>query len=408
MFMKLALVMLAGCGAAAAPHTISITAPATAHWTSATVITHYSETTLKSSMTGTDFTVPDPDIELVVRAGDAGHSIPLIRIPTNLFSLPEMISAEDIAKIQFQLAASPDGTWLAISADRGASWVAVDPESLMTCKHLGLVGSPSTFWARMPSPRQIALAIMKGGHDRESAVPWVSTHVDDPSVLPMVTELFFAQSDDQGSDPTLLDKMKTVPKATLLHGLEHASANHMRVAWEVTELLWKEPETQAALAGWITSAMAPDGPTIFDSKLVGDWEFTRDVWDLARLVERDHATPEAEQAAIAVIVKLSQLLPSAEERTHAETFGTVGRPWGMVRWASAQAAVTYAIQILVVAHSDTARTAIAAADFDRKGWGPVAVRYTDPVKDYQVDRGGFATSDVDAWFVWASARLAKP
>lgn len=407
--MKLALVMLAGCGAAAAPHTTSITAPATAHWTSATVITHYSETTVKSSMIGTDFTVPETDIELVVRVGDAGHSTPLFDIPTDALGLPEMTSAEDIAKIQFQLAASPDGTWLAISADRGATWMAVDPESLMTCKHLGLRGSPSTFWARMPSPRQLALAIMKGGHGHESALPWVTTHIDDPSVLPIVTELFFDQSDEHyASDPTLLEKMKTVPKATLLHGLEHASEHHMRVASQVAELLWTEPETQAALAGWITSAMAPDGPTIFDSKLVGDWELTRDVWDLARLVERDHATPEAEQAAIAVIVKLSQLLPSPEERKRAAALGTVGQPWGMVRWPSAQAAVTYAIQILVAAHSDAARAAIAAADFDRKAWAPVAVRYTDPVKDYQVDRGSYAAGDVDAWFVWASARLAKP
>ena len=406
--MKLALVMLAGCGAAAAPHTVSITAPSSAHWTSATVITHYSETTIKSSMIGTNFTLPETGIELVVRAGDAGHSTPLFDIPTDTLGLPEMTSAEDLAKIQFQLAASPDGTWLAVSADRGATWLAVDPESLMTCQHLALHGAPSTFWARMPSPRQLALAIMKGGHAGESALPWVATHVDDPSVLPMVTELFFAQSDERDADSTLLEKMKTVPKATLLHGLEHASAHHMRVASQLAELLWREPETQAALAGWITSAMAPDGPTIFDTKLVGDWEFTRDVWDLARLVERDHATPEAEQAAIAVIVKLSQLLPSAEERERAAALGTRGHPWGMVRWVSAEAAVTYAIQILVAAHSDAGRAAIAAADFDRKAWAPVAVRYTDPIKDYQVDSSAYSTADVDAWFVWASSRLAKP
>lgn len=408
--MKLALVMLVGCGAAAAPHTTSITAPAAAHWTSATVITRYSETTLKSSMTGTDFTVPNTEIELVVRAGDAGHSTALFDIPTNALGIPEMTSAVDIAKIQFLLAVSPDGTWLAISADRGATWVAVDPESLMTCAHLGLRGSPSTFWSRMPSPKQLALAIMKGGHDRESALPWVTTHIDDPSVLPMATDLFFDQ-DDQNTivDPTVAEKIKTVPKALLFHGLAHARERHMRVAWQVAELLWTEPDTQVALAGWITSAMAPDGPKVFDSKLVGDWEFARDVWDLARLVERDRATPDAEKAAIAVIVKLSQLLPSDEDRRRAAALGTVGRPWSMVRWPSAQAAVTYAIQILVAAHTDAARVAIAAADFDRKAWASLpAVRYTDPVKDYQVDRGGYMAGDVDAWFVWASAQLAKP
>ena len=71
--------------------------------------------------------------------------------------------------------------------------------------------------------------------------------------------------------------------------------------------------------------------------------------------------------------------------------------------------MTYALQILVAAHTDAARVAIAAADFDRKAWAPLpVVRYTDPVKDYQVERGGYLAGDVDAWFVWASAQLAKP
>ena len=423
-----ALLVLAfvGCGPALGPHSTTLQAPASAKWTSATVITHHSTLDVHNSMIGGTTTHDVVDVELVVHhANGEGHSLDLVSDYHGAFGI-EMLP-RDLARREFQLAASPDGTWLVVSADHGATWLLVDPDAMVMCRHLGLRGRPETFWSRLPAGRALALDLVAAAngargtlgidhaqddHELKQARDWVAEHGNEPGLMPVLAATVLARPDNIDVDSAALEVVHAHMSDPEVRGkvraaLEHPVEGRLSGAAIATYLLWDVPDLQlqAPLASWIAQAVAPGGPKIFEYDAVagGDWNFTRSVWNLARLVEREHAVaPQAEQAAIAVIERMSKMLPDAEERAASARLGT-RRVWS-IRSSAAEAAVVYAIQILVASHTPAARHAIETAEFDRTGPPkPVWVHYADPLKDYNTVEEG---ADDDAWFRWALGKLA--
>jgi hypothetical protein len=95
----------------------------------------------------------------------------------------------DAARAKWELRFSPDGTRLALSRDNGP-WrpVGVDGTGLLPCAHLDLGSPPADPFARMPSLREVALAILTHPKDHRAtdvlpetswAAEWIAARPDD-------------------------------------------------------------------------------------------------------------------------------------------------------------------------------------------------------------------------------------
>jgi hypothetical protein len=66
----------------------------------------------------------------------------------------------ELVKGPFELAVSPDGSWVAYSGDAGAQWRLVEPVTGFSCRHLVLPGPLSTLWSRAPTPAVMAVEVL--------------------------------------------------------------------------------------------------------------------------------------------------------------------------------------------------------------------------------------------------------
>ncbi|MEO8551750.1 MAG: hypothetical protein ABI678_17355 [Kofleriaceae bacterium] len=145
----LGVLLLAACGAAPThAHTTTLVAPTgVASWTSVEVQTGVAEDHYHQSYVGGEGTIDLTRVTLVIRRGPNSQSVALVSDGSDVFGLT--MPSRDWARVEFQLAASPDGAWLAVSADAGGSWVLVDPDGLVACKP-AVHGPP--VWASLPRP----------------------------------------------------------------------------------------------------------------------------------------------------------------------------------------------------------------------------------------------------------------
>ena len=61
----------------------------------------------------------------------------------------------------FVMANAPDGAWVAVSGNGGATWRLVEPRSLLTSARLVLPGPLTAVWSSAPTPAQLAAEILR-------------------------------------------------------------------------------------------------------------------------------------------------------------------------------------------------------------------------------------------------------
>ncbi len=151
------LMVLAGCSPKVGV-VATIDAPAGATWRRARLQTAFERT---SGGGGHGFGGSDHELGAVELVFDDGPPIVLEStvLPAPMFWEPRPI--RQLLKGPFELLASPDGGWVAVSSDGGERWRLVDAVSGWSCHHLVLPGPGATLFARAPSPTSLAVDVLR-------------------------------------------------------------------------------------------------------------------------------------------------------------------------------------------------------------------------------------------------------
>jgi hypothetical protein len=413
-------VIVAGCGTPAivSPAQIDqrVTAPPGAAWTSAelSIDTDHSHQEPSHDF----YFAGSHDYEMAaaivyVQAPTGAHAVVL----DSVFGYADA-DAKALARRAYRLAASPDGAWIGVSTDAGKTWRLVEPTTGMTCRHLVLRGDASAIWATAPTPERLALELLHalGGKTRgplgldhremplsawpahapawelDAAMQFALEHEDAALDRSLAAALLAIDEHDAlwgQSISRLRDRARTDPdvRAALL---ANVGANAIEALWDSPDL-----DLQAALVAWLERTLPVEAAAHERT-----WDFAHGVWDLARLVRRDHhASPAAERVAAAILTMVGE---HRHRREH--DYDGPDDPWAFLASSADEASAAYAIQVLAAAHTPTAKQVIDAADWNRKApieSPPIEHSYLADYRAYELD--GWT---VPAWFHWASTMLA--
>ncbi|HEY0251613.1 MAG TPA: hypothetical protein VGC41_08800, partial [Kofleriaceae bacterium] len=372
-------------------------------WGHASIITNTSYDHSEGTYGGFAHDYEHASVTLVVAFPNESHSIVLEDESAEVGGI-----AHDTAKRRYTM--EERGPWLVVTGGAHA-WL-VEPQTSLVCQHADAT--------RPPTPTELVLDILaepnkgplhldhRGTYEVQHANDYVIAHAQEPEIAAAIVPALSNVADNmEWAAMAQLYEVALRNPETLRPTLDHVRVGHFRMGWLAAEALFDRKDIQVPLANYLLEGTTY-GAELYDYReykiLDQDEMFSRDVWDLARLVRRDGATPEAEVAAIAVLDLAAKKLPSAESRAEMKALGTVENYWNAGPDPTAQAAATYALQILVMAHTATARAAIERMDWTRGKASPHTIEYRNPYSDYRKSRYDGETDD---WFRWAAEQLER-
>ena len=439
--------LLGGCTRSAHLTVATLKAPASASWESTELVTFYEKS---QGGGGHGFGPTDYEMGAVELQVTAKGQTRALALDSSFEQAPffwETSHAKETLNGRFALAAAPDGSWIGVSRDEGQTWRLVEPQSLLSCRHLVVSGPASTMWARAPMPQQVALEVLssevlgepgplglshphRDGPDAwtahlpptelELASAWADSHAAEPAVQLMAARAVVALQDSiipEIAGPlvriaTQGARSNPAVRAVLEAEFGRVRPGHFSAPAAAAEALFEVPgvDLQRDLSRWIEAALQR-GPEQLKADMApvanSDWALARVVWDLARVAYRDgRATPEAEKAALGLLALLSVGLDSPEQTAERLKWSKVkDDPWA-VAGTPTQATATYAVQVVAAAGTPSARAGLESLRWARDEQPVIQ----EPVfKDYTHDhRGADDVSHVSGWMLWAQHRLPAP
>lgn len=227
--------------------------------------------------------------------------------------------ARAIVQGPFVMANAPNGAWIAVSGNGGATWRLVEPNRLLTSAHLVLPGPLSSLWTRAPTPVQLAAEILRRAvkpptarelgdvwlndvweahpprSEAEQAATFALDHPLDPLLQSAALEAFQGLPDNvQGSLGADLTTLVTIVarqdpavRKQLQTSLEQPSLDRVGVVVRATDVLIAVGDAQVdeRVAAWAERVVAqPEALTtaFHDPNIMIGWSLTTVWWGLAR------------------------------------------------------------------------------------------------------------------------------